>query len=273
MSTYKVKIADLNFRWEDKIHIPKTTLGVGHTLTIDKSKFRKWRGYLFFFAISEKYGTGWVWERGIVEDAAYIPQVTNSFAVHFLPKKGNLPKDANDLRARVHPIQIASTLPTDYLQRFEIIKAFLNIEKSLAFQRSEMGTMCNIAAYQFATLMGAYVPRVWWINGIVSSEVAYGQTIREMSANDLFNWFAQYGSEFGWEISENPKIDCQTKLTIAVIKRKPIGHIGVLNPDFTMWQAGAKNTNAEPIQSWAKWFYSSKNSGAMFYSLNPKKHE
>ena len=269
MSTYKTKTT-LNLRREEDIRIVKFVMGVGHSLTIEKTVFRRWQGKLFFLAKSEKFGTGWVWEGGIVEDAAYIPQVTRAKAVHFLPKKGNLPKDANDLRARINPIQIASTLPTDYLQRFEIVKSFLNVEKSLAFQRSEMGTMCNIATYQFAQLMGAYVPRVWWINGIVSSEVALKTTIREMTANCLFNWFAQYGSEFGWEISENPKIDCQTKLTIAVIKRKPIGHIGVLNPDFTMWQAGAKNTNAEPIQSWAKWFYSSKNSGAMFYSLKSK---
>ncbi len=67
-------------------------------------------------------------------------------------------------------------------------------------------TFCNIYAHDYCGLAGVYLPRVWWmepaINAIAGGatvEPLYGNTIREMRANDLFRWLDAYGSDFGWQ--------------------------------------------------------------------------
>ena len=66
-------------------------------------------------------------------------------------------------------------------------------------------TFCNIYSYDYARLSKVYVPRVWWTDGALSSiqaghtpNVVYGETVRELNANSLFNWFVEFGAAFGW---------------------------------------------------------------------------
>ena len=78
------------------------------------------------------------------------------------------------------------------------------------YQRAEPGgrTRCNIYAYDYVTLAGAYLPRVWWdagalneINANRTPEVIYRanqKNVREMTANDLMRWFRAHSSRYGW---------------------------------------------------------------------------
>lgn len=66
-------------------------------------------------------------------------------------------------------------------------------------------TFCNIYAYDFAYLSGVFLPRTWWTDGSLSAiragripEVVYGETVRELNANSLFDWFVEFGAAFGW---------------------------------------------------------------------------
>lgn len=68
-------------------------------------------------------------------------------------------------------------------------------------------TFCNVFAHDYAFLMGAFVPRVWWsysraeIEGFEASgqwpEPTTANT-REMRASAIEDWFADWGHRFGW---------------------------------------------------------------------------
>jgi predicted chitinase len=67
-------------------------------------------------------------------------------------------------------------------------------------------TFCNIYAYDYCTRAGAYLPRVWWRDQSLrvieatgaAPEPRYGNTVRELNANMLLEWFEDYGEAFGW---------------------------------------------------------------------------
>ena len=87
----------------------------------------------------------------------------------------------------------------------EVIQ-FLNVEKSARYQPKTSSTYCNIYAYDYSYLTGAYIPRVWWRSKAIENlrkgekvQALYGTTLQEMNANALFNWFVDYGKEFKWK--------------------------------------------------------------------------
>ena len=67
-------------------------------------------------------------------------------------------------------------------------------------------TYCNIYAYDYCYLAGVYLPRVWWTDEALLQigdgrevSITYGDTVRELNANMLHDWFEAYGPTFGWE--------------------------------------------------------------------------
>ncbi len=73
-------------------------------------------------------------------------------------------------------------------------------------------TYCNVYAHDYAFLMGAYVPRVWWRGQALDDaqagnpvEAAYDDTVGEMTANMLEDWFRAYGAQFGWGYVGDPQ--------------------------------------------------------------------
>jgi predicted chitinase len=67
-------------------------------------------------------------------------------------------------------------------------------------------TFCNIYAHDYCTLAGVYLPRVWWTDRALTALRArqpvreqHGQTVRELSANSLLDWFEDFGPLFGWK--------------------------------------------------------------------------
>jgi hypothetical protein len=137
-------------------------------------------------------------------------------------------------------------------------------------------TFCNIYAYDLAYLMGRdigryFIPRVWWMdaaatnieNGIPQVP-SVGATLREMTANDLHDWFDSFGGNFGWvRMDDLDQLQNSVNTTgdIGVLVGKKAvghGHITIVVPEQTPDPAGsfsaARNSAGKvinPLQSQA----------------------
>lgn len=139
---------------------------------------------------------------------------------------------------------------------------FLQVEKSLRYMRTPSTTFCNIYAYDYATLSGAFLPRVWWTDEALKEmkfdSPVYGRNLIEMSANALYSWFQKYGGEFGWKevtITEAQIAANQGKCVILVAANKSAsrsGHIVAVVPETdTVKAIGASGIIVCPVQSQA----------------------
>jgi hypothetical protein len=128
-------------------------------------------------------------------------------------------------------------------------------------------TYCNIYVYDVCEIAGLYVPRVWWTASAIADLRAgrsirpiYGNTVNELNANALFDWFSEFGADFGWE----QVFDVQTlqsaanrgSLGVIVAKRRVLsesGHIQVIVPENGLHRAvrNARNEVTLPLQSQA----------------------
>jgi predicted chitinase len=115
---------------------------------------------------------------------------------------------------RAHPLgepgcpgRTGRTPETRRRQLIEIVR-YLDCESDahLRYLPRSRTTFCNVYAYDYCYLAGAYLPRVWWtgtaLARIASSEdvpVRYGDTVRELNANMLHDWLAEDGRLFGWK--------------------------------------------------------------------------
>lgn len=210
---------------------------------------------------------GWIAEHLLVQDDDYIYREHSDFEVEMQSIKGN-PKTPNDIRARLYPIE---RMPgqTDFEKHFEEVIRFLDVENSLAFREKGAKTYCNVAAYQFCHQMGVYIPRVFWSRSAFAKIVAgdsvpveYGKTVFEMSANALFDWFFEFGKDFGWQQADVDNLP-KNKLILAIVKRKESGHIAIIKPNGNSWEAGRVNREDNP--DWRKWFFSQKNIGRAIF--------
>lgn len=82
---------------------------------------------------------------------------------------------------------------------------WLDVEHSARYRRTASATFCNVYAADYGYLARAYLPRVWWTGPALVAigqgqvpAVAYGDTVREMRADDLFAWLSEWGPAFGW---------------------------------------------------------------------------
>lgn len=125
------------------------------------------------------------------------------------------------------------------------IVEFLNVETSKRYAAGSGRTYCNIYAFDYCYLSGVYLPRVWWNDRAILSltrgetlPIRYGETVRELNANSLFDWLRDWGREFGWErtFDLTSLQDAANRGRVAVIsaKRKNLeasGHICVVPPE------------------------------------------
>jgi hypothetical protein len=88
---------------------------------------------------------------------------------------------------------------------------FLDVERSERYRPSPQRTYCNVYAYDYCYLAGAYLPRVWWTEEALVDlaagrfpAVRYGETVRELTANAISRWLAAWGPAFGWVRADAP---------------------------------------------------------------------
>lgn len=144
---------------------------------------------------------------------------------------------------------------------------WLDVEQSARYARRDGLTFCNVYAADYCYLASAYLPRVWWTGAAVARlaagdvvEAAYGDTVREMRADDLFRWLLDFGPMFGWRrVSDASALQAAANnggVGIVCADReaqgKP-GHITVVVPESPSRQAVrdvAGNVD-QPLQSQA----------------------
>jgi predicted chitinase len=122
-------------------------------------------------------------------------------------------------------------------------------------------TYCNIYAYDYCYLANVYLPRVWWTEKALfrireeqQVVVKYGDTVRELNANMLLEWFEDYGQIFGWKRVVNLDVlqaaANNGEVCIIVAQRKDrnrSGHITAVVPEHDNFQA-ARNASGEVIR-------------------------
>jgi len=100
--------------------------------------------------------------------------------------------------------------PVERAQQLGAIITYLAVGHSARYAARAGKTYCNIYAHDYSHLAGAYLPRVWWTRKalvmLASGQTvhpAYGTTVQELNANSLYNWFEEFGPDFGWRRSVN----------------------------------------------------------------------
>ena len=89
--------------------------------------------------------------------------------------------------------------------QLQALADWLGVESSERYARTPTLTFCNVYAADYCYLADAYLPRVWWTDSALlrlgageQVPVRYGDTVREMRADDLFAWLVDMGPRFGW---------------------------------------------------------------------------
>jgi len=159
--------------------------------------------------------------------------------------------------------------PAEHVQQLGRIVAHLAVEDSARYKPEHGKTYCNIYAHDYAHLAGAYLPRVWWTPEALTElasgkevQARYGTTVAEITANNLYHWFAKHGAAFGWREVTDLNVLQQAanagKVCIVVGQNKMLrlsGHICAVVPETPQHQAtrvGGKVTAPLTSQAGAK---------------------
>ncbi len=147
----------------------------------------------------------------------------------------------------------------------EIIN-WLKVEQSERYQPGNNSTFCNIYAYDYCYLADVFLPRVWWTrNAIVDLQsgkqvpIRYGETVRELNANSIFDWFEDYANSFGWvrvfDLTELQEAANQGQVCIINAQRVNLnnpGHICAVVPEINDHKASREGSEViMPLQSQA----------------------
>lgn len=145
---------------------------------------------------------------------------------------------------------------------------WLGVESSQRYQAGNGATYCNIYAYDYCFMNGAYLPRVWWTAPAIlkleagqTVPVQYPGTVNELSANGLNDWFKDWATKFGWrrtlDLTELQEAANQGKVCITVGRAKlqfhhGHGHIVAVVPETEPFRALRQNGQViKPVQSQA----------------------
>ncbi len=169
-------------------------------------------------------------------------------------------------------------------ERLNEIVDFLNVEDSKRYKRTSISTFCNIYAYDYAYLAGAYLPRVWWTEKAIQKRdfktKRYGKNIVELNANALYRWFKQHSSDFGWKECDNMETaqgfanDGFAVIAVAANKKSyRSGHITAIVPE-TINRKCKRSLNGNmiaPLQSQAGAVNQSYFTSAWWGNMKPVK--
>jgi hypothetical protein len=161
-------------------------------------------------------------------------------------------------------------------------------------------TFCNIYAYDYCFLAGAFIPRVWWTSSALTRlergeevPVSIGNTVVEVNANALSDWFEEHGRTFGWrrtfDLDDLQQAANAGAVGIIVARRAQSnrsGHITAVAPESGAIQAVRKDgAVSAPVQSEAgarnhargtgtgRWWLRSESGGPKFSRFGFWVHE
>jgi hypothetical protein len=179
-----------------------------------------------------------------------------------LPTAGKTVTRANQLRAfpltEIPPVKRDKDSPL--ATRVSAIRQLIDwfkVESSVRYLPTGGTTFCNIYAYDYCFMTGAYLPRVWWTaqsliklqNG-ETVPVKYGETVEEITANGLTNWFKEFGEHFEWQrvfsLTDMQNAANNGSVCITVARAKPQfhhghGHIVAVVPENETFRALRQN--------------------------------
>lgn len=189
-------------------------------------------------------------------------------AVH-LPTTGkNIKRTA---KSRAYPLteippvrRVASDSPEQRVKAIRQLIDWFNVAESLRYKKDD-STYCNVYAYDYCFMTGAYLPRVWWTDKALlrlqageTVPVVYPSTqpgtVNEKTANSLNEWFKDWGGHFGWrrtlDLDELQAAANEGKVCITVARSKPQfhrghGHIVAVVPENETFRA--KRTNGKVV--------------------------
>jgi len=146
------------------------------------------------------------------------------------------------------------------------IITWLGVERHERWRPGKGVTCCNIYAHDLCGLLGAYVPRVFWLPAALAeirrgkqTSVRYSATVGEQNANMLFAWLVKWGAEFGWRrttLDEAQAVANGGCAAVICARRSDLsqpGHISVVAPESDRCRAlrDARGLVVRPVQSQA----------------------
>lgn len=245
-------------------------LPLGHAVTkVAESQVAGW--WRVSTTIDGVAVTGFVNSSFLSPADAFVPPpaVTAIAPVHLITtrivKRGDKNGLAFPLREAGQPTRTSGPGAQAAATMTEIVK-WLDVERSARYAPTSRNTYCNIYAYDYCHLAGAYLPRVWWTAGALErlrhgqpETPVYGQSVTELNANSLFTWLKQHGDRFGWARSfDLTRLqDAANGGMVAIIcaqHRLPnrSGHITAVVPETAQQKAARSGGNVvRPLQSQA----------------------
>jgi len=273
--THKVNVSKLNLRNKPRV-APSTLIGSLSEGT-EVMKVADSDGWLKIRTVlNDQLVEGFVASRFLQEiKRKRIPTSLVKAQIDFKIPVVHLKEKRSDIRrhndwGRAYPLgeinmpkRFGTSPETKNRKLIEIIN-YLDSEQTLhnRYRAKSNATYCNIYAYDYCYLAGVYIPRVWW-KGIALLELKnkkkvsakYGNTVQELNANMLNDWFEDYGVLFGWKRAFNPSAN-NGEVCIIVAKHKnsnSSGHIAAVVPEHNDFKA-IRNSTGEvliPLQSQA----------------------
>ncbi len=205
------------------------------------------------------------------EDGFTAPQAATSIrSVHLEENNPKITRASSSGRAfplgePAMPFRTGTSPEEKRAQLAEIVR-FLDVEKNARYKPEPKATYCNIYAYDYCYLARVYLPRVWWTEGAIAQLArsepvfpSYGHTVRELSANALYDWLSDFGDLFGWkratsleELQGAANQGAACVICAQRTDRNQSGHISAVVPEAPPNAARRKQNNVRlPLQSQA----------------------
>ena len=235
---------------------------------------------------------GWLRIRVVLNGATFIGHVKASFLepvaepdpVVVVPSAPTIPKvywqegNTSAARAKVtamaspigeagQPRRVVADSAAQRVAQLERVGDWLRVDTSARYAPRDGVTFCNVYAADYCYLADVYLPRVWWTGPAIARiadgqtvPVAYGDTVREMRADDLYAWLQDFGASFGWrrvsDASALQQVANAGGVGVVCADRREAGrpgHITVVVPETAAHTAArdAAGNVFQPLQSQA----------------------
>jgi hypothetical protein len=191
----------------------------------------------------------------MVEDSSFhAPPSANSVIEVHLERSSPVTRNEKGLEAyklneNPHPTRNPGGTSQQKEADIGQIITWLAVSHNKRYERTATETFCNIYAYDFACLAGAFVPRVWWTPPAITKLIAgqtvtpkYGVTVDEITANQIALWFRDYSQIFGWRqtTSLTELQQAANNGSVCIINARRVvghGHICAIVPETSAHQA------------------------------------